>query len=163
MNRADLQRFAAGEDETRIYISLPWSRGEFSYATNGHILVRVPRLADVDENPQAPDAEKLLAETKQTEFIPVPVCVMPPDVECIYCGGKGYFINGRGYPRDECLECNGTKKVRDISGMDVNGANFQTRYLAMIQGWEIAPNGPAKAAWIRHGDAVGLLMPRRKD
>ena len=162
MNRAELQQFAAGEDETRIYINPPWSRGEWSYATNGHILVRVPRLDDVDENPKAPGAEKLLAETKQAKFIPVPVCAPPPDVDCRYCGGKGYFSNGRGYPRDKCLECSGTKKVPCFDGVDVGNSHFQRRYLAMIQGWEIAPNGQ-KAAWIRNGDAVGLLMPRRKD
>jgi hypothetical protein len=46
--------------------------------------------------------------------------------------------------------------------MDVGDASFAKRYLALIQGWEIAPNG-TKGAWIRNGDAVGLLMPRRKD
>ena len=61
MNRADLQRFAAGEDDLRS-IHLPWSRGEWTYATNQHILVRVPRLADVEENPQPPRSQSKIVQ-----------------------------------------------------------------------------------------------------
>lgn len=158
MNRAELQQFAAGEDDLRYYIRLPWSRGEWSYATNGHIIVRVPRLADVDENPQAPGAEKLFAETKQAEFIPVPECAMPPDVDCTYCDGTGKDPGDRRY---NCKECDHGERP-SLEGLDVGPASFAKRYLAMIQGWEIAPNGPKGAAWIRNGEATGLLMPRRK-
>lgn len=162
MKRAELQRFAAGEDGLRYNISLPWSRGEWSYATNRHIIVRVPRLADVDENPQTPDAEKLFVEAKQTEFIPVPVCAMPADVDCKHCGGAGVIWVSR-HQNERCGWCDHTGKVPCFDGMDVGDSHFAQRYLAMIQGWEIAPNGPDNPAWIRNGEAVGLLMPRRKD
>lgn len=39
---------------------------------------------------------------------------------------------------------------------------FANRYLALIQGWEIAPNGNEPAP-IRCGEAEGLLMPMRME
>ena len=142
MTKNDIQQFCAGDDHIRPYLRAPWSRGKYTYATNEYIMVRVPRLADVAENPEAPDAEKLLKETAIKKWMPVPACAMPEDEDCKYCGGTG--------------------KAQNCDGMDVGNSHFQQRYLAMLQGWEIAPNG-LKAAWIRHGEATGLLMPIRKD
>ena len=70
------------------------------------------------------------------------------------------MVRNCGMP-DDCCMCNGSGKTECKDGAKVGDANFQKRYLAMIQGWEIAPNGPISAAWIRNGDASGLLMPRR--
>jgi len=48
MNADDLKKYCS-KDETRPYLHEPFSRGEWTYATNGHIAVRVPKLADVPE------------------------------------------------------------------------------------------------------------------
>ena len=156
MTKDDLQKFCAGADDLRYYLQAPWSRDKWSYATNGHIIVRVPRLADVAEEPKAPDAEKLLKKTTITKWMPVPACAMPEDVDCWCCEGTGRMDGGA------CVECNHTGKVHGFGNIDVGDTVFAQRYLAMIQGWEIAPNG-LKPAWIRNGDATGLLMPVRKD
>lgn len=148
MTRSDLQCFCVSEDDPRDCVHEPWSRGEFTYATNWHIIVRAPRLADVDENPKAPDTEKLFKEAVVAEWLPVPACAMPDDIDCPSCRGAC------------CDDCDWRGKVENLDGMDVGNANFQQRYLAMIQGWEIAPHGP-NPAWIRHCDADGLLMPKR--
>ena len=42
------------EDETRFAICSPWSAGDWTYATDGRLLVRVPRLDGVPENKNAP-------------------------------------------------------------------------------------------------------------
>lgn len=42
------------QDETRFAICSPWSEGEWSYATDGRMLVRMPRLAGVPANRLAP-------------------------------------------------------------------------------------------------------------
>lgn len=163
MIRSDLHQFCAGEDDVRYYIHQPWSRGEWTYATNGYIIVRVARLADVDENEKAPNAEKIFADSKQTEFIPVPECAMPEDVECDTCDGDGEHECGKCDNKHECGDCDGEGMVQaPATFVDVGNAKFADIYLAMIQGWEIAPNGQG-AAWIRNGEASGLLMPRRKD
>ena len=149
MTKDDLLRFCADRGDIRHYLADPWSRGDYTYATNGHIIVRNPRLADVPENDYAPNTEKLmLSIPPATDWTNVPTVDMPPDKDCVYCNGI-----------DVCDDCGGTGKMPDLSGIALFGTFFAKRYLALIQGWEIAPNGQ-KAAWIRTDDADGLLMPR---
>jgi len=156
MTREELCRFVADQDDPRYELHHPFSVGKWSYATNGHIAVRVPRLADVEVNRAAPNVEKLFAQTEQLEFVPVPVCESPPDVKCMLCDGSGLIQDGDD--REDCSDCGATGKVECHDGLAVGNARFQKRYLAMIQNWEIAPNG-VTAAWIRNGEASGLLMP----
>jgi hypothetical protein len=160
MTREELQQFCADETDLRDCLREPWSRGEFSYATNGHIMIRVARIANVDENANAPDAERVIAGAQQTDFVPVPKCKKPPDVECETCHGHGVHGCGCGTEHD-CGNCEGKGTVENLDFMAVGNTTFAQRYLAMIQGWEIAPNG-LNPAWIRNGETQGLLMPRRK-
>ena len=159
MNAQDLQRFCADSDDIRYYLREPWSDGDYSYATNGHIILRVARLPNVEEQPKAPNAEVLFAKTKPaSNWLPIPVATMPPDVDCERCRGTKRDLDDR---RFKCDVCGGTGKQRAQIGVRVGGASFDQGYLSMLQGWEIAPNGKA-AAWIRNGNAQGLLMPRNE-
>lgn len=154
-----LNQFCADSDDLRYFIHQPWSRGDFTYATNGHILVRVPRLQEVPENSNTPDAQQLMDKTAPAnDWMPVPVATMPPDVQCKWCDGTKRDPTDK---RFKCDECGATGKQRAWIGVDVGDASFDQGYLSMIQGWEIAPNG-LERAWIRCGDALGLLMPRRE-
>ena len=160
---ADLQRFCADADDVRpqrYHMHAPWSRGERTYATNGHILVHVPRLAEVPENAKAaPDAENLLERTKTGEWLLVPETEMPPDVPCSWCEGSG---KDPSYRRYKCSECKGKKTQPDYLARTVIGpATFANRYLALIRDWEIAPTDRVSAARILCGDAEGLLMPMK--
>ena len=47
------------KDSTRSSINSPYSLGEYTYATNGHIIIRLPRIDDIKENPEAPDPSKI--------------------------------------------------------------------------------------------------------
>lgn len=164
MNKEDLQKFCCGPDDIRYHLQKPWSDGEWTYATNGYICVRVPRLADVEDDTGAPRALKLFAETPTNgKWFPVPYQAMPDDIPCDVCNGEGKFSLTDDDPMEDCEYCDGTGKKHDITGRDIGNANFQCRFLAMIQGWEIAPNGKSSAARIRNGDAEGLLMPIRKE
>lgn len=154
----DLKQFCSDSADLRFNMEKPWSRGDFTYATNGHIIVRVPRLPDVPENANAPDAVQLMNKTAPAKgWMPVPAATMPPDIPCKWCDGTKRDPQDKRY---KCDECNATGTERAWIVMDVGDGNFDQGYLSMIQGWEIAPNGP-NAAWIRYGDALGLLMPRR--
>lgn len=173
MTLEELKRFAA-VDDIRDYLNQPWSRGGYTWASNGHIMVRVPAIEGVAENKRAPDGQALMNKQRPPgEWIPVPECAMPSDTkeECDTCFGTGEHDCPCGTTH-ECGECKGKGEVItvDYSGMDVGNSHFAKRYIALIQGWEIATNGPAdmlhggkNAAWIRCGDALGLLMPMRKD
>lgn len=165
MDKIDLQQFCADSGDVRYNIIHPWSDGEYTYATNGHIIVRVGRLPDVEENTKAPDAATLFNKTAPPgAWLPVPVAAMPPSFECKECHGTGIFeyaFEGKEEVED-CEWCGKTGRVRQLLGLRVGGVSFDQGYLSMIQGWEIAPNGPKLAAWIRNGDVVGLLMPRNE-
>lgn len=162
MNADDLKRFCAESGDIRDFLHKPFSGGAWTYATNGHILLRVPRIDDVAEDNFAANCEKLFAKTPPpTSFIPVPAATMPPDVECDQCGGSG-VIDGEG-PDDDSLDCewcSHTGKVKQRIGVQISDTFFDQGYLSILQGWQISPNGQ-EPAWIRNGEGVdGLLMPR---
>lgn len=159
----DLQRFCADEEtDPRPYLWKPWSRSAYTYASNAKILVRVPRLSDVAENDKVPAADKLMEDTKTGEWMPVPIIAAPVTANCKTCHGRGNHECSCG-DAHECGTCKGEGTVinTDWSATDVGNAKFANCYLALIQGWEIAPNGNEPAP-IRCGEAEGLLMPMSK-
>ena len=86
-----LQQFCS-TDESRSFLLKPWNRGEYCYATDGRIIVRVARRADCKENPDAPDAEAVMGDVSTGEFAPLPV--EPPErwgKPCDVCDGSGFF------------------------------------------------------------------------
>lgn len=105
----DLKPFYNPND-VRQYITKPWSLGSYTYATNGHVLIRVNRMEDIPENPEnrifinesdisiALDDENGLYE----ELVGLPPIEDPKIEPCKYCRGRG---KGR-----ECDECNGSGK-----------------------------------------------------
>jgi len=164
MNAADLQSFCSEADDIRWFLCKPWSAGEYTYASNGHIIIRVARLPDVPEQPKAPDAAKMFAKiAPASNWMPVPPATRPAPVMCPECDGTG-IIEGEGPDDDseDCEWCNHTGEVTPRIGIQVGDVYFDQTYLSMLQGWEISPDGTKNAAWIRNGDVVGLLMPRTR-
>ena len=153
----NLKRFCSDEDETREYLRSPWTRDGFTWASNGKILVRAPALPEV-ESTGGPNTTRVWEtwDTEPDQWFPVPECAMPPPMKCTWCDGTGKDPSDR---RFKCDECKGTKIETDWkSHLLIGGVAYAKIYLALIQGWEIAPNG-LNAAWIRKGDCLGLLMP----
>ncbi len=88
---------------TRTYLTRPFSFGDYTYASNGLIAVRVNRQEDAPENPEAPASiVKLLSEHDGKSFGPLPVFEIQPQraVRCAECHGRGRY--------NECAECDGT-------------------------------------------------------
>ncbi len=93
----DLQRFCANDNDPRPQLRQPWKHGEWVYATNGHVCVRVPAatMPDVAECDKAPAAHNLFTknlEGRQCEFLLMPKIA----------------------PLAKCRGCNATGKVRAI-------------------------------------------------
>lgn len=57
--KIDLTPFCASPEANRCQIEHPWSRGKWTYATDGNIVVRIPRDPEVPENKLAPSAMPL--------------------------------------------------------------------------------------------------------
>lgn len=117
----DLIKFCS-KDKTRFQIGKPWSRGEYTYATDGHIIIRISRLADVSENPDAPDGDNLFiqsAKVRERTWHTIPLYTLKRE-PCKNCNGDGYF--------QKCENCEGSGYVgrndRDCS--DCNGDGFQS-------------------------------------
>jgi hypothetical protein len=85
-------------------LSTPFSRGEHTYATDGHLIVRVPRLADVFERDNTPRVDHLGWNHAELED-----WANPPEIDqatlklCSVCKGSG--------KTNICPECDGDGEV----------------------------------------------------
>lgn len=95
----DLRRFCS---HTRIECMLPWSLGEHTYATNGHILIQVPRRPDIPERDDAPCIDKVMDSLCSGPAWTIPP-VTPKYRQCGTCEGTGLITT--------CPECNGVGNV----------------------------------------------------
>lgn len=167
----DLKKFC-GTEETRPYLHNPFSRGDFTYATNGRIMVRVPRQDGVPDV-EMPDGRKLDVEKPFHEAGPRPESMMPlhlklPETtteECEECEGRGFEHD---CPDCECpcTECDGSGQAEKDISVSIRGAIFDAKYIRLIQSLPNArfvvvpsPEGPT---WFAFDGGEGLLMPMRR-
>jgi len=75
----------------RWHLEKPWSRDGFTYATNGHIIVRVSALADIPDDDQSPNAKEIFDKAPiPTAWLPIPNDLPERDIKiCDSCGGVG--------------------------------------------------------------------------
>jgi len=115
MTRDELQRFCS-TDQSRPSITTPWSDGEWSYASCGKILVRVPRLPDVPERSDALNRAVFMFN-EEGDWRDIPSLPDPVMDDCRDCGGQGMerrncsACQGDGEVYCDCSEC-GDRHVR---------------------------------------------------
>ena len=162
MTADDLKQFCADREDPRPYLRQPWTRDGYTWATNGHIIIRVPVIDGIPDCPNSRDGVLLFSQQKEPiDWIPVPAVEPTKTEDCENCDGTGTHECSCGTEHD-CGECDGMGKVESKpQAIKVGNAFFADHYLRLIAGWEIAPNGPTDPTWIRKGDALGLLMPMR--
>lgn len=102
-----LARFCANTLDPREYLLAPFVIGDFVYATNGHIAIRVPRTsapditATTDKVPGHLEAMFAThASTERLDEIPE----LPAPIACSTCNGTGR--------RHECPDCDGEGEIR---------------------------------------------------
>jgi len=171
----DLQKFCASEsDDPRSYIHKPWSAGDYSYATNGHILVRVPRRDDVPENPENPiTAEKLsrvIGERPSDVWRTPEIVGLPPlvETECEDCDGMGAACHCSTC-ECECSKCGGTGNRSSDVGKSARYRRvpFALKYIRAVCSFpsvEICDqSGPEMPLRFRFDGGIGSVMPLRTD
>lgn len=119
----DLSKFC---DPDHRILNRPWSAGDYTYASNGVIIVRIPRQADVAKNIHIFDASPCFVEhTDDMVWHPVIGYKKPDQIECDMCDGHGMdFVcpecDGHGevhFENDfhtydcDCNNCDGTGKI----------------------------------------------------
>lgn len=173
MSEIDLQPFCS-TDPDRAYLMQPWTREGFTWATNGHILVRVPARREVVGNPEAPNAARIMACHVGAEFSPLPAVKWPDEPErkkCEICSGSG---RDPEFPTHLCFECEGDGNgFQPLTSVLIRGVPFQVKYVRMIAAlpgteFAVSPNPPTenvretKPTAFRFTGGVGALMPMKR-
>jgi hypothetical protein len=93
----ELEKFC---HESKEIIGKPWSAGDYSYATDGFLAVRVPRESYIPENSDAPDMSKLLWDHESlNDWQSLPVYDLAALKDCTLCKGTK--------KARRCYECDG--------------------------------------------------------
>lgn len=157
-----LLRFVAGRNDLREYMRAPFSRGDWIYATNGHIAVRVPKAEGIAaaESGKLEKIEGLFEKSKRDNFIGLPelpeaekcptcngsgIGYKCPECEgkgdfdkgghsydCKECGGSGQVDDGYDADKEPCVECDGYGESR-YKAVAVGNWHYDRRYLAMVE------------------------------
>jgi hypothetical protein len=148
MNKEEMVAFT---EPNNSKMAAPFSLGDYSFATNGHIAIRIPRLADVAEAVDDFNIrvsllfENCIEPDMESALIEIPEFTTPEQPPCKVRRGTG-------------------KKIV-IERIPVGCAGFASHYMAMIKalpGAKIAPTGPETLAYFKWDEGEGLLMPMRK-
>jgi hypothetical protein len=161
----DLEKFCS-TNLFRPVIAKPFTVGEWTYATNGHICVRVPTIAEWPGPENYIKAPELFAEPI-SEFRPLPKIRFPSpdeDNECESCDGRG---TEHDCPDCDCIceQCNSTGKVPPYSNIsiEIGNAIYAGKYIHLMQslpGVEIGPTHERDPMRFRFAGGEGCLMPR---
>ena len=121
-----LNRFTANSSDPREYMRAPFTRGDWTYATNGHIAVRVQKIEHVKmlDGKLLVDIEELFSSSRSDDFVDMPS--LPQAEECPECNGSGVAYKCPQCDGDGefehgshtycCKECVGTGQVQDGYG-----------------------------------------------
>lgn len=160
MNLSELQKFC---DPSRDTLALPFSGEQFTYATNGHIVIRISRLTEVEPSEFAPKVTKLFAENPRDGLTAVELPADIPALEigtCPDCGGAGKIVHLE--TEMVCDECDGSGHFERPERVAVGDSGFANKYLLWLKELpdvKFYPSGIKPAPFTFDG-GDGLLMPR---
>lgn len=162
MDKSELLAQFVAKNDMRSYLKAPFVLGEFAYACNGHIAVRVSRdgldFSEI-ENEAVRKIGDMFATSTRAEFADMPT--LPEGIpckqchgskvlyECDDCDGAGEFEHGmhdydckecegsgqvsrRGSRQLPCNHCDGTG-ARNNQAVAVGVASYDRRYLEKIK------------------------------
>jgi hypothetical protein len=105
--RVDLWQFCMVAEtamRARYDLSQPFSRGRYTYATNGHILVRTLRIVE-DAEAHWPKIEAVTAAITHDALSPLPALEVQDAPECTTCKGFGVVRPCRVCSEGNCKKC----------------------------------------------------------
>lgn len=111
----------------RERLAVPFSIGEWTYATDGKICVRVPRRVDVPEIAFCPAADKLSWQEGNFDVRQLPPIPPAEWSECPVCDGSGHAHTCPDCSCD-CDECEGKGEIIHQESIAYGGAYFTVEY-----------------------------------
>lgn len=168
-----LQTFCS-EDETRPNIMHPFNFAEHTIATDGRILVAVPKMDGFQEADgkltSLPSTLKLYPKEAVTWF---PLPIIPERKECDRCCGTGHQECPECFSEIDCRTCQGFGDVYEVETVAIGKRIFNPRYLeklSQLPDVSIASehnddpdeHGFHQPLAFRFTVGFGLLMPMRK-
>ncbi len=107
--KINLQQFCSTEDIHTLFMA-PFNIGEYTFATNRHVIARVPKIDEYDKHDVGITAESILEIIKQAEkatgLIPLVDWEKPDLKECGDCDGTGRV--------NVCTECKGVGELSSV-------------------------------------------------
>jgi hypothetical protein len=149
-------------DSVREIIRKPFSYGDYTYATNGIVAVRVPRIEDVIQE-NRPSIEKLFSNFSFENMVSFKVKIpMGKKAECLNCGGSR-TEHDCPYCKCECESCDGKGLIVEKVYIDVAGTVFEGKYLRLLQSLPNVKIAPVKekVCWFVFDGGDGAIMPIR--
>jgi hypothetical protein len=149
-------------------LETPFSRGDHTYATNSHILVRVPRRDDVTREDGPTMTQIEFPDHATIAWRPLRQFTPPAEAlrDCDDCGGTG-----RRHKCPDChcacATCNATGKILGYASVNIGAAIFDVKYavmLAALPGIEVPVDFDADYSTpmpFRFDGGDGLLMAMR--
>jgi hypothetical protein len=184
ITKALMQEFCS-IDRRRPKLSRPWTRNEFTYASDGLVCIRVPALADVEDNPEAYATEHLFQNLNMEgeQFgLPEPgegwgwcrPCRRCDNGFCSSCKDKGmvdfeYRFADHVYTKfltcpvcdDGDCKCRGSGVDRDERLVSVYGVWVKAYLVCKIRllpCCRLISNGDFKPATVIFNGGVGVVM-----
>ena len=171
----DLRDFCDQSDGAiRYKIDKPWSKGVYTYATNGYICICVPRDYTVPKRKESPNVEKLLSEVQakgEPEWVDVPPhkIIRKPCRECKGAGYVDYDLNPCSADAKNAEKCGCEQGYRLSGYAKIRGPKEEiaiaSRYLTLIAslpGAKIGANGGERdPVRFKFDGGEGLVMPIR--
>jgi len=108
MRTLQLKDFCATTEDIRAYLNQPFNEGDFTFATNGHVMLAVPRDAAFDGNSSLGARTVAVLEVDEPhQWHPLPPVEVevPPGDPCAACGGTGKATLA------VCPECRGDGEI----------------------------------------------------
>lgn len=165
----DLQQFC-GTDSTRAKLAAPFPDGEFTYATDGRIIVRVsaldyPSLSESNAPRNVATIQKW-NHPAITDWRDLPPGLPEDDWrECKTCKGLGDHYCETCEDWHDCGKCDGAGRKYHIIGIAVGASKIDAKYLRKIATLPDAkienPSEPNDAVAFKFTGGVGYVMPVR--
>ncbi len=174
----DLMPFCEASESMRYAMDKPWRSGEYVYATDGRILIRVDwkratnAVAPVGRVPDCESLIKVSSGIKDWQPLEMPIdCNACENTSreletCYQCGGSGKHKCDCGHAH-QCGECSGRGRSRSNEYCKkcmvvLFGLSFQARYVRLVAAMPsvqvgVASNNRQGSVFFKFTDGIGIL------